>query len=156
MPIFALKTTLGQEKTVTRMIEQRVRSHSYPVSAILVTDMLRGYIFIEGPDQITVEKATQGLRHIRTRAVRGQEVPIEELAPVLVPKPAVEGLDEGDLVEVIDGPFKGSRARIIRIDQSREKVTVELLEGGMAIPIELHGDFVRRIEKASEKKGFDI
>lgn len=156
MPIYALKTTLGQEKSVSKMIELRIKSNNYPIYAILVTDTLRGYIFVESPDQITVEEATQNLRHIRTRAVRGQEVPIEELAPVLVPKPAVEGLDEGDLVEVIDGPFKGSRARIIRIDQSREKVTVELLEGGIAIPIELHGDFVRRIEKASEKNVFDF
>ena len=155
MPIYALKTTVSQEKTVARMIEHRAKSKGYPIYAILVTDSLRGYIFVEGADQLTVEKATQNLRHIRTRAVRGQEVPIDELSNVLIPKPAIEGLDEGDLVEVIDGPFKGSRARIIRIDQSREKVTVELLGGGMAIPIELHGDFVRRIEKGSEKI-FDI
>ena len=72
---------------------------------------------------------------------------LEELKPHLTPPPAVSGIEEGNIVEVISGPFKGEKARVQRIDQSKEEVTVELFEAMVPIPITVRGDHVRVLEK---------
>ena len=65
----------------------------------------------------------------------------------------IESCDEDiyDIVEVISGPFKGSRARVIDINISKEEVTVELLAMDLQIPVKISGDAVRVIEKSTEK-----
>ena len=55
--------------------------------------------------------------------------------------------EEGNIVEVISGPFKGEKARVQRIDQAKEEVTVELFEAMVPIPITVRGDHVRVLEK---------
>ena len=72
---------------------------------------------------------------------------LEELKPHLTPPPAVSGIEEGNIVEVIAGPFKGEKARVQRIDQAKEEVTVELFEAMVPIPITVRGDHVRVLEK---------
>ena len=74
-------------------------------------------------------------------------VSLEELTPHLTPPPAVTGIEEGNIVEVISGPFKGEKARVQRIDQAKEEVTVELFEAMVPIPITVRGDHVRVLEK---------
>ena len=49
--------------------------------------------------------------------------------------------------EIISGPFKGEKARVRRIDESKEEVTVELIEAMIPIPITVRGDHVRVLEK---------
>ena len=72
---------------------------------------------------------------------------LEELKPHLTPPPAITGIAEGNIVEVIAGPFKGEKARVQRIDEGKEEVTVELFEAMVPIPITVRGDHVRVIEK---------
>jgi len=67
-------------------------------------------------------------------------------------KPTIEGLHVNDIIEIISGPFKGSRAKINRIDVGREEVTVELLDSQIPIPIKLHSDFCKVIESAAGEK----
>ena len=59
----------------------------------------------------------------------------------------VVGIVEGDLVELVNGPFKGEKARVQQIDQAKEEITVELIEAMVPIPVTVKGDSVRVIEK---------
>ncbi|MCK4849243.1 MAG: KOW motif-containing protein, partial [Candidatus Heimdallarchaeota archaeon] len=68
----------------------------------------------------------------------------------LVPTPVIEGLMPGDLVEITEGPFKGSQARISSIYQAREEITVDLLTSSVTIPIVLHADSVRLIQASED------
>jgi transcriptional antiterminator NusG len=61
-------------------------------------------------------------------------------------------MEVGDVVELIAGPFRGSKARIMRIDQSKEEVTVELFEAIVPIPVTVRGDHVKVIEKKEKEK----
>jgi len=47
------------------------------------------------------------------------ESPFSEVEHFLSPTPDVEGIAEGDIVELIAGPFKGEKARVQRIDGER-------------------------------------
>ena len=58
----------------------------------------------------------------------------------------VEGIAEGDIIELIAGPFKGERAQVQRIDESKDQVTVELYEATVPIPVTVRGDQIRVLD----------
>lgn len=144
--IFVVKTTTGQEKNVSRLITTKVKLSKIPIKAILVPDTLKGYVFIEADGPHLVEEAIAGVRHVRSR-IPGL-VSFSEIERYLIRKPVLENLDEDDVVEITGGPFKGMRAKITRIDKSKEEVTLELLEATFTLPITVHSDYVKLVKKA--------
>jgi transcriptional antiterminator NusG len=144
--IFAVKTTTGQERNVARLVASKVEMSKIPVMAILVPDVLKGYVFIEAEGPHLVEEAISGVRHVRSR-VPGI-VSFSEIERYIIKKPILEELYENDIVEVTGGPFKGMRAKITRIDKTKAEVTLELLEATFTLPITVHSDYVKLVEKA--------
>ena len=144
--IFAVRTTTGQEKNVAKLVAARVEMNNIPIKAILVPEVLRGYIFVEADGPHFVEKAIAGIKHVRTR-VPGI-VSFSEVERYIVRKPVIAELGENDIVEITGGPFKGMRAKITRIDRTKEEVTLELLEATFTLPITVHSDYVKLVEKA--------
>jgi transcriptional antiterminator NusG len=149
--IFAVKTTTGQERNVAKLVAARIEMNNIPVKAILVPEVLKGYVFFEAEGPHFVEQAITGIRHIRSR-VPGV-VSFSEIEKYIVRKPVIEELSENDTVEVTGGPFKGMRAKITRIDKAKEEVTLELLEATFTLPITVHSDYVKLVEKAKTEGG---
>lgn len=144
MGIYAVRTTSGQEKTVSMLIASRVAMKKLPVSSILAPEVLKGYIFVEASGPHYVDDLISGVRHARTRT-RGVISP-QAMERFIVTKPVVEDLTVGDLIEVVGGPFRGMRARITWIDSVKEEITIELLEEGFAtLPITIHADFAKLV-----------
>ena len=142
--IFAVRTTAGQEKNVANLIAARVKTNKLPVKAILVPEMLKGYVFIEADGPHFVDQAITGIKHVRSK-VPGI-VSFSEVERYVIVKPVIEDLDEEDLVEIVGGPFKGMRAKITRVDRTKEEVTLELLEATFTLPITVHADYVRKLK----------
>ena len=149
-PVFAVRTTAGQEKNVANLIEARSKMSEIPIKAVLVPEMLKGYVFIEADGPHSVEKAIAGVKHVRSR-VPGI-VTFPEVERYIVVKPVIEELDDDDLVEVVGGPFKGMRAKITRVDKAKEDVTHELLEATFTLPITVHANYVKLVEKAKKEE----
>jgi len=147
--VFAVRTTAGQEKNVANLLEARVEMGKLPIKAILVPEMLKGYVFIEADGPHSVEKVIAGIKHVRSR-VPGI-VTFPEVERYIVIKPVIEELDEDDIVEIVGGPFKGMRAKITRVDKTKEEVTLELLEATFTLPITVHADYVKLAEKAKKE-----
>jgi len=147
--VFAVRTTAGQEKNVANLIEAKVKINDLQVKAVLVPEMLKGYIFIEADGPHSVEKSIAGVKHVRSR-VPGV-VTFPEVERYIIIKPVIEELDADDLVEVIGGPFKGMRAKITRVDKAKEDVTLELLEATFTLPITVHADYVKLVEKSKKE-----
>ena len=148
--VFAVRTTAGQEKNVANLIEAKVKMNDLQIKSVLVPELLKGYIFIEADGPHSVEKGITGVRHVRSR-VPGV-VTFPEVERYIVVKPVIEELDEEDLVEVIGGPFKGMRAKITRVDKAKEDVTLELLEATFTLPITVHADYVKLVEKSNKEE----
>ncbi len=144
--IFAVRTTAGQEKNVANLIAVRVGSSKLEVKSILVPEMLKGYVFVEAEGPHSVEEAIAGIKHVRSR-VPGI-VSFSEVERYIVVKPVIEELDINDTVEIVSGPFKGMRAKITRIDKTKNEVILELLEATFTLPITVHADYVKVVEKA--------
>lgn len=143
--IFAVKTTTGQEKNVARLVAAKIEMAKIPIKAILVPEVLRGYIFVESEGPHHVEEAIAGVKHVRSR-IPGP-IGFSEIERYIIRKPVIEELNEDDIVEVTGGPFKGMRAKITRIDKSKAEVTLELLEATFTLPITVNSDYVKLVEK---------
>ncbi|MCL2691168.1 MAG: transcription elongation factor Spt5 [Candidatus Bathyarchaeota archaeon] len=144
--IFVVKTTTGQERNVARLITIKVGMAHIPLKALLVPDTLKGYVFVEADGPHFVEEAIAGVRHVRSR-IPGL-VSFNEIERYIVRKPVMADLGEDDVVEITGGPFKGMRAKITRLDKSKGEVTLELLEATFTLPITVHSDYVKLVEKA--------
>jgi transcriptional antiterminator NusG len=77
-------------------------------------------------------------------------VNFNEIERYIVRKPVLEDLNEDDVVEITGGPFKGMRAKITRLDKSKGEVTLELLEATFTLPITVHSDYVKLVERAKK------
>jgi transcriptional antiterminator NusG len=151
MPIFAVKTTASQERTVADMIANREEEK---IHAVLAPDSVTSYVMVEADDAGPITRALEEIPHARgiVGAGRGNDddiVPTSSMAEVehfLSPTPDVEGIAEGDIVELIAGPFKGEKARVQRIDEGKDQVTVELYEATVPIPVTVRGDQIRVLD----------
>jgi transcriptional antiterminator NusG len=148
--IFAVRTTVGQERNVSNLIGGKAEANNIKISAILVPETLKGYIFIEAVGPHMVEEAISGIKHVRSR-VPGV-VSFSEVEKYVVVRPMIEQLDAEDIVEVTGGPFKGMRAKITAIDRTKEEVTIELLEATFTLPITVHADYVKVVEKGQQTR----
>ncbi|MCI4318389.1 MAG: transcription elongation factor Spt5, partial [Thermoplasmata archaeon] len=149
--VLAIKTSRGYEREVADTLLARAEEKPDVVFALLVPAALRGYVFAEGMSFEGVHEMLKGIR--KARGLVAGETTLKEVEPLLVPKITVEGFVEGAIVELIAGPFKGEKARVKKIDQGKEEITVELIEAVVPIPVTVRGDHVRMLEKGGGKSG---
>jgi transcription termination/antitermination protein NusG len=149
--VLAIKTSRGYEREVADTLLARTDEKADVVFALLVPSSLRGYVFAEGMSFEGVREMLKGIR--KARGLVDGETTLKEVEPLLVPKITVEGFVEGAIVELISGPFKGEKARVKKIDQAKEEITVELIEAVVPIPVTVRGDHVRMLEKGGGKSG---
>ena len=141
MGIFAVKTTASQERTVADMIANREEPN---IHAVIAPDSLTSYVMVEADDSAVIERVLEEIPH--ARGIVPGESSIGEVEHFLSPKPDVEGIAEGDIVELVAGPFKGEKAQVQRIDESKDQVTVELYEATVPIPVTVRGDQIRVLD----------
>ncbi|WP_255193154.1 transcription elongation factor Spt5 [Natronobeatus ordinarius] len=141
MSIYAVKTTASQEQTVADMIINREEPE---VHAALAPDSLTSYVMVEAENNAVLERVLEEIPH--ARSIVPGESSITEVEHFLSPKPDVEGIAEGDIVELIAGPFKGEKAQVQRIDEGKDQVTVELYEATVPIPVTVRGDQIRVLD----------
>jgi transcriptional antiterminator NusG len=146
--VFVVKTTANQERSVANMMAMVARKEHLDIRAILAPDELKGYVLVESTSPGIVEQAIQTVPHARA-VIKGQSS-IAEIAHFLTPKPTVTGITEGAIIEITSGPFKGERARVKRVDEGHEEITVELFDAVVPIPITIRGDTVRALRKEEE------
>jgi transcription termination/antitermination protein NusG len=147
----AIKTSRGYEREVADTLLARAEEKPEVLFALLVPGSLRGYVFAEGMSSEGVREMLKGIR--KARGLVEGETTLKEVEPLLVPKITVEGFVEGAIVELISGPFKGEKARVKKIDQAKEEITVELIEAVVPIPVTVRGDHVRMLERGGGKGG---
>lgn len=146
--IYAIKTMIGQEKQVLDMFERRVKAKGEPytstIKAVMWIKDVKGYIFVETEDPALVDEILQGIKHSRGRV--SSFINPSEIDKYLVAKPVIESLKTGDLVEIIGGPFKSMKGRVMAVDRQKGEVTLELLESVSPFPITIYAEYLRKIE----------
>ncbi len=157
VPIIKIaKCTIGKELDIAidlsnhaeRDREERMeknRNAQNEVMAIMSPYEIKGYFFIETMHADRVDVLSKSIRGFKG-FVSG-DIDISEIEKYLTPKPAVTGLEMGSLVEIVEGPFKGERAKVTAIDAAKEEVTVQLIESMVPIPVTVKAEAIRNLDK---------
>lgn len=141
--IFSLRTTVGQESLVVDMLRKKLETEALNIYSLTVIPGLKGYILIEADNDVTVKRIIQDVPHIKGKGIIGGEIKIDELSSLLEAKPLMKSIKEGAKVQIVAGPFKGEKARVIRVNDTKEEVTIELLEAAVKIPITIKAENIR-------------
>ncbi|RLG21229.1 transcription elongation factor Spt5 [Candidatus Micrarchaeota archaeon] len=150
--LFGVRVTIGQEKVVAEALKTKMKKEKEDIYSISIIDGLRGYIIVEAANEAEVRKLTYRVPHIK--GVIAGAIKSEELEHFFETKSLTKGIERGDIVELTSGAFKGEKAKVIRVDEGKEKVTVEIIEAAVPIPITVDASNVRLIassEKEEEK-----
>jgi transcription termination/antitermination protein NusG len=142
---FAIRITGGQENVVANILQNRINSKRISLRSILILENFKGYVIVEAPDSNIAYDALYGVRHVRGQ-IRG-DLPFSDIEKYLVKKPVVTELSIDDTVEVIAGPFKSMKAKIIRVDYEKQEATVVLLDSPYQIPVTVDANYLKKISK---------
>ena len=141
---FAIRITGGQENVVANILQNRINSKRISLRSILILENFKGYVIVEAPDSNIAYDALYGVRHVRGQ-IRG-DLPFSDIEKYLVKKPVVTELSIDDTVEVIAGPFKSMKAKIIRVDYEKQEATVVLLDSPYQIPVTVDANYLKKIK----------
>ena len=148
--IFSIKTQVGKEQSTANLVNSRADKSKIKIPSVLVTPELRGYIFIESYNKERIRDMIKTVSYARNM-LEG-DIPIDQIEHFLVPASAVAKIAEGDIVEMVAGPFRGETAKVTHIDDTKEEITVELFESVVPIPITVRGEQVRVVKRKEEGK----
>jgi len=146
--IFVLKVTTNKEEQLVDLIAERARKRNLKVFSVARPHGLRGYILMESPDRESAEEAAFDLPYFK--GIIDRTVDYESVKNLFEPAVTTTNIEKGDIVEIIAEPFKKEKAKVIRIDKTKEEAVVELLEAAVPIPITVKIDNVKVIRR--EKK----
>ncbi|MFA6268506.1 MAG: transcription elongation factor Spt5 [archaeon] len=144
--IFPIRTTVGQEQLVVDILSSKIAKEDLNIYSIAVVPGLKGYILIEADNEITLRRGITDTPHIKGSGIVKGAVNIEELSGLLESKPLMKSIQEGQKVEIVSGPFKGEKAKVTRVNQAKEEVTVELLEAAVKIPVTIKAENIKIIQ----------
>jgi transcriptional antiterminator NusG len=140
---FAIRITGGQERVVANILHTKITTKKLKIFSILALENFKGYIIVEAPDANIAYEALSGVRHVRGQ-IRG-ELPFKDIEGYLVKKPVVSDLSIDNMVEVVAGPFKSMKAKVIRVDHEKQEATVVLLDSPYQIPVTVDANFLRKL-----------
>lgn len=148
MTIFTIRTTVGRENVVIDAISTKLAKQDAPqVKALVHPEQLKGYVFAEG-ELSEVQRAVQDVPHVR--GVIQKAVQISEITRFLEQGVIKVELNLDDIVEIVGGVFKGEKGKIIRINESKGEVTVELTEATVPIPVTVSMESIRVLESKNK------
>ena len=140
---FVVRVSGGQESLIASMLHSRLTSKKIEgIYSILFLDHFKGYVIVEALDSNIAYEALHGIRHIRGQ-IRG-ELPFKDLEGYLIKKPVVTELVIDDTVEIIAGPFKSMKAKIMRVDYEKQEATVVLLDSPYQIPVTVDANYLKK------------
>jgi transcription termination/antitermination protein NusG len=145
--ITTIRVTSGQEKILAEILMKKSRAEKLDIYSIVYVENVKGYLFVEGADENTIVKLIQKVKHVKGILKRPLTVmEIENL--VKAEKQLTVVIEPGDVVEMSSGPFKGERAKVIKLDEAKDEITVELVEVAVPIPVTVKSKMVRLYQKA--------
>lgn len=148
---YLLRTTTTQEDAVVDMLYHKALTEKdCGVYGIFHPAPIKGYVFMEARDLGDAIQLVQGVPHTKG-FVKGEVEFEKEVKPLLQPKSAVLDVKKGDMVELIAGPFKGEKAKVIRVDANKEEVTVELIEATVPIPVTAKGMHIKVCDRVTQE-----
>ncbi|MCB9361944.1 transcription elongation factor Spt5 [Candidatus Woesearchaeota archaeon] len=143
--LFSLRTTANREEQVLDFVASNAAKKKLAVYSVIKPHGLRGYIFLEAETRTDAEQAAFNIPY--ARGILPAEVKYKEIEHMLEKVKKDVNIEKNDICEIISGPFKREKAKVTRVDKSKEEVVVELLESAVPIPITVRIDAIKVIRR---------
>ncbi len=143
---FVVKVTSGQERIAANMLQNKASKTDLPMYSIIVVEGMRGYIILEAEDELSCRSFISKERNIR--GMLSKPLSAEEMDKLIKSSTAVQEIEKDDTVEFTSGPFKGYKARVLKVDDAKNDITVELQDVVVPIPITTKMNTAKIIKKA--------
>lgn len=148
--IFGLRTTANREDQVMDFVHSNILKKKLEVYSLIRPHGMRGYIFIEAKSRLDAEQAAFNIPY--ARGILPKAVAYNEIEHMLEQVKQEVNIRKNDIVELISGPFKREKAKVTRVDKTKEEVVVQLLESAVPIPVTVKLDTVKVIRREGEEE----
>ena len=143
---FVVKVTSGQERIAANMLQNKWTKTDLPIYSIIVVEGMRGYIIVEAEDEMTIRAFITRDRNVK--GILPKAITEEEINKLVEVKSYAQEIGKDDLVEFTSGPFKGYKAKVLKVDPIKGDITVELMDVVVPIPITTKANTAKVYQKA--------
>ncbi|KAL5975076.1 hypothetical protein ACLOJK_031752 [Asimina triloba] len=125
--LWMVKCAIGHEREAAACLMQKFldKGSELQIRSATALDHLKNYIYVEADKEAHVKEACKGLRNIFSAKV--MLVPIKEMTDVLSVESKVSDLAPNKWVRMKIGTYKGDLAKVVNVDDVRQRVTVKLI-----------------------------
>ncbi|KAH8510638.1 hypothetical protein H0E87_008252 [Populus deltoides] len=125
--LWMVKCAIGRERETAVCLMQKYidKGSELQIRSAIALDHLKNYIYIEADKEAHVREACKGLRNIFGQKI--MLVPIKEMTDVLSVESKVIDLSRDTWVRMKIGNYKGDLAKVVDVDNVRQRVTVKLI-----------------------------
>lgn len=142
---YVIRTLVGKEDKFIQAVEKMLSTkEDHGIYSVFRPESVKGYLFVEGESLTKIVDSLRGIPN--NKGIIKSPVPFQELEKYFEKNGEQIIVNERDTVEIISGPFKGDRAKVVRIVPGKEEVIVEPINMTVPIPITMSLDDIRVIE----------
>lgn len=125
--LWMVKCAIGRERETAVCLMQKYidKGSELQIRSAIALDHLKNYIYVEADKEAHVREACKGLRNIFGQKIT--LVPIREMTDVLSVESKAIDLARDTWVRMKIGTYKGDLAKVVDVDNVRQRVTVKLI-----------------------------
>ncbi len=142
---YSVYVTGGTEERVALILRQRALAMGLDVRSIIVPSDLKGVVVVEVGNPGDLFDLIRGVRDVK----RKRPVMIKPEDAVKLARPVVEipEVTRGQVVEIIGGPFRGMKGRVVEVYETRGEVDLVLLESDFHMIVTVPLEQVRPLQE---------
>ena len=141
-----VRVTSSQEKITADILENKVLKGTLPIYALILPTGMRGYLVIEAESENACRELIMNEPHVK--GMLPSPLSEEEVSKMLTIKQITQEIGVNDIIEFLAGPFKGYKAKVRKVDATKDEITVELMDVAVPIPVTTKSNTAKIIEKA--------
>ncbi|CAN8246881.1 unnamed protein product [Cochlearia groenlandica] len=126
--LWMVKCAIGREREVAVCLMQKFidRGSDLQIRSVVAPDHLKNFIYVEADKESHVKEAIKGMRNIYANQ-KILLVPIREMTDVLSVESKAIDLSRDTWVRMKLGTYKGDLAKVVDVDNVRQRVKVKLI-----------------------------
>jgi transcriptional antiterminator NusG len=145
---FVIKVVSGQERIAATVLQSKSTKSDLPIYSIMVIEGMRGYIIIEAEDELSCRQFITKEHNVK--GMLSKPLSEDDINKLVEVKTFAQDIEKGDTVEFSTGPFKGYKAKVLKVDELKDDITVELMDVVVPIPITTKMSTAKVIQKAEK------
>ncbi len=145
---FIVRVTSSQERITADILQNKIEKSTIPVYSIILSEGMRGYLILEAQDENAARELILDEPHVK--GILSKPLGEEDLSKMLEVKKVAQEISANDIIEFVSGPFKGYKAKVMKVEPTKEEITVELMDVAVPIPVTTKASIARIVQKAEK------